>query len=177
LEVRVAASSDDAEERASGRVSLTSSDLELIFDRDVQTVGIRFNGIDIPQGANISSAYIQFKVDESNSDPAALIIAGQADDNPSTFVNSSENISNRPTTTASVLWDPVPGWGTVGITGLDQQTTNIAPIIQEIIDRPGWTESNSLVIIITGTGKRVAESYNGDQAGAPLLHVEYLTGN
>jgi hypothetical protein len=41
LEVRVAASSDDAEERASGRVSLTSSDLELIFDRDVSVQGGR----------------------------------------------------------------------------------------------------------------------------------------
>jgi len=31
-----------------------------------------------------------------------------------------------------------------------------------------------LVIIITGTGERVAESYNGDPNGAPLLHVEYF---
>ena len=32
------------------------------------------------------------------------------------------------------------------------------------------------MIIITGTGKRVAESYNGDQAGAPLLRLEYIGG-
>jgi len=33
------------------------------------------------------------------------------------------------------------------------------------------------VIIITGTGKRVAESYNGDAPGAPLLHIEYRQAN
>ena len=33
-----------------------------------------------------------------------------------------------------------------------------------------------MVFIITGSGERVAESYNGDQAGAPMLHVEYQGG-
>ncbi len=32
------------------------------------------------------------------------------------------------------------------------------------------------MIIITGTGTRVAESRNGSSSGAPLLHVEYTTG-
>ena len=31
----------------------------------------------------------------------------------------------------------------------------------------------ALVIIVTGSGRRVAESYDGTPAGAPLLHVEY----
>jgi hypothetical protein len=46
-------------------------------------------------------------------------------------------------------------------------------VIQEIVNRSGWASGNSLVLIVTGTGKRTAESYNGDQAGAALLHVEY----
>jgi hypothetical protein len=46
-------------------------------------------------------------------------------------------------------------------------------VIQEIVDRPGWSAGNALVVIVTGSGKRVAESYNGLPSGAPLLHVEY----
>jgi hypothetical protein len=46
-------------------------------------------------------------------------------------------------------------------------------VIQEIVNRPGWASGNSLVILISGTGKRVAESFNGDKTGAALLHVEY----
>ena len=50
VEVRVAAGLDDAEESSSGSVGLTSSDLELVYTGGNQTVGIRFNGLDIPQG-------------------------------------------------------------------------------------------------------------------------------
>jgi hypothetical protein len=49
-------------------------------------------------------------------------------------------------------------------------------VIQAIVSRPGWSSGNALVIIVTGSGERVAESYEGDPAGAPLLHVVYTTG-
>jgi hypothetical protein len=175
LEVRVAASSDDAEEAVSGWVYLDSSDLELVFDDSNQTVAMRFNGIYIPQGSTITWAYVQFQVDETDSEATDLIIEGEASDNATTFVSSSGNISSRPRTTASAAWSPPP-WTTIGEDGYDQRTPDIAPVIQEIVDRPGWTSGNSLVIIITGDGLRTAESYNGSQDGAPLLHVEYTTG-
>ncbi len=69
-------------------------------------------------------------------------------------------------------WNPV-AWTTKGEAGPDQQTPDIASIIQEIVNPLGWSSGNSLVIIITGTGQRTAESFDGDQNGAPLLHVEY----
>jgi len=175
ISVRVAAGSDDAEERSGGRVNLTSSDLELVYDKSDQTVGMRFNGIDIPNEATISAASIQFQVDETTSpDGTSLIIQGEAADDPPTFSNSTGNISSRARTTAAVPWSPPPPWTTKGVAGPDQRTPDLASIIQEIVNRGGWTSGNSLVIIITGTGERVAESYNGDQNGAPLLHVEYI---
>jgi hypothetical protein len=177
LEVRVAASSDDAEERDTGKMSLTSSDLELVFDRSGnQTVGMRFNVINIPPGANITNAYIQFQVDETlPADPTDLTIQGEDVDNALTFTSATNNISSRPRTTAGVAWSPV-AWTTVGEAGPDEQTSNIASIVQEIVNRPGWVSGNSLVIIITGTGERTAEAYDGVSAAAPLLHVEYNTG-
>ncbi|KRT70627.1 MAG: fibronectin type III domain-containing protein, partial [candidate division NC10 bacterium CSP1-5] len=76
LEVRVAASTDDAEEKPSGSMSLTSSDIELVFDGSDQTVGMRFNAVTIPPGAAITNAYIQFQVDEANSEATSLVIEG-----------------------------------------------------------------------------------------------------
>jgi VCBS repeat-containing protein len=176
FEVRVAASSDDAEEKnSSGRVVLTSSDLELVRESEIQSVGIRFNGVNIPQGANITSAYIQFQADETNSEATTLIIHGQAIGNAPTFINSTNNITNRELTVANITWSPDP-WTIRGEAGPSQESADIASIIREIVELPGWSPGNSLVILITGTGKRVAESYNGEQAGAPLLHVEYITG-
>jgi hypothetical protein len=53
-----------------------------------------------------------------------------------------------------------------------QQTPNIASIIQEIVNNLNWMSGNSIVIIITGEGKRAAESYEGN--AAPVLHIEYV---
>jgi hypothetical protein len=174
VDVRVSASSDDAEESSSGSMYLTSSDLELTMDSTQQGVGMRFNGIGIPQGAYIINAYIQFQVDEPPSDPTSLVIQGEDIDNAQTFTSANGDISSRARTEAVVNWTPAP-WPNVGEAGDDQKTPDIAPIIEEIVGRQGWTSGNSLVIIVTGTGERVAESYNGNSSGAPLLHVEYST--
>jgi VCBS repeat-containing protein len=175
IEVRVSASTDDAEEASSGGMDLGSSDLELVLESSVQTVGIRFNGISVPQGANILNAYLQFQTDEENTEATALIIQGEDVDQATTFTSTSGNISSRPRTTASTSWSPPP-WTIRGEAGPDQRTPDISPVIQEIVGRPGWANGNSLVIIITGSGKRVAESFDGSQTGAPTLYVEYATG-
>ena len=176
INVRIDAGSDDAEERASGSVSLTSSDLEMVVDGGGnQTIGLRFNGITIPQGATISNAYVQFQVDEVPSNPTNLTIHGENTLNALTFSSTSGNITSRSKTTASVPWSPA-AWSTIGEAGPDQRTPNIASVIQQIVNQGGWTSGNSLALIISGTGERVAESYNGNQAAAPLLHVEFSSG-
>jgi hypothetical protein len=178
LEVRVAASSDDAEEsNSTGAVDLVSPDLELVYDAGQQTVGMRFNWVSIPKNAQINDAYIQFQVDEVESTATSLTVKGEAQDNPGTFTIDSQNISLRLRTTASVGWSPQP-WTTEGQAGVAQRTSNISSIIQEIVDRSGWSAGNSMVIIIEGTGgfnRRIAEAYDGDRSGAPRLHIEYTS--
>jgi PKD repeat protein len=174
LEVRVAASTDDAEQQADQSMYLTSSDLELVYDGGDQTVGMRFTGVAIPQGTSISDAHVQFQVDETPSGPTSLTIHGEATDDAVTFGAADSDISNRDTTDAAVSWTPEP-WPNRGEAGVDQRTPNIASIIQEIVSRGGWASGNALAIIITGTGERVAESYDGESSAAPLLHVNYST--
>ncbi len=176
VDVRVATGSDDAEESPSGSMYLTSSDLELVYDDynggGNQTVGIRFTGVDIPAGASILRASVQFQVDETDSEATSLVIRGEDADHAGPFLTSSRDISSRPVTAAAVPWIP-PAWPVVGEAGPSQQTPDIASVIQEIVDRPGWSSGNSLVILVTGTGRRVAESYEGNSGGAPLLQVDY----
>jgi len=175
VSVRVNNGNDDAEENiSSGAMDLTSSDLELTEDGSNQFVGMRFNGLNIPKGATISRAYIQFSVDETHSGVTNLVFRGQASDNAATFTSTAGNISSRPLTTASVNWSPAP-WMTLLQAGADQRTPDLSPIIQEIVDRSGWNAFNSLVVRVSGSGKRVAESYNVSTARAPQLVVEYYT--
>ncbi|MBT8250665.1 MAG: hypothetical protein KJN81_10415, partial [Acidimicrobiia bacterium] len=177
VDVRVSANSDDAEEDATGPVDLGSSDLELVYDSGGnQTVGIRFASVNIPKGASIANAYVQFQVDEINTEPTNLTIRGQAADNPPTFTSTAYSISARPTTAAGANWSP-PAWSTVGAAGLDQRTPPLNAVIQEIVNRPGWSANNAIALIVTGTGERTAESSKSNQQSAPLLHVEYTVGN
>ena len=173
INVRVAVGSDDAEQRLSGSVALTSSDLELTDDKgNTQTVGLRFTNIAIPTGATVTSAYVQFQADEIGSVATDLTIRGEANDNPVTFSNTTASISNRPTTVASAHWSP-PAWATIGEAGAAQRTSDLSFVIQEVVDRSGWASGNAMALIIDGTGKRTAESFNGSVTGAPLLHIEF----
>jgi hypothetical protein len=172
IEVPVAASSDDAEEDALGAVTLNSSDLELVQDSTLQTVGLRFTSVAVPKGSAIPVAAIQFQTDEVNSGATTLLIQGQAIDNAPTFTTATANVSSRARTSASVLWTPPP-WSIVGETGANQQTVDISPVIQELVNRPGWSSGNAIAILITGSGKRVATAFNGSPAGAPRLRVQH----
>ena len=171
---QVISSSDDAEETVSSRsMDLTSSDLELGADGGVnQWVGMRFNNISIPRGASILNAYVEFEVDETGSDSTSVTIQGQAADNAPAFTTSTGNISSRARTTAQVAWNNIPPWTTISA---KSQTPNISSIIQEIVNRPAWASGNSIAIIINGTGRRTAESYNGEIPAAPKLVIQYAT--
>ncbi|WP_417914069.1 CehA/McbA family metallohydrolase [Candidatus Electronema sp. JM] len=176
VSARVATGSDDAEQQQTdGVVTLNSSDLELVYDTTTtgnQYVGMRFANLGIPQGATITNAYIQFTVDEKNSGATTLTIKGQAADNAATFTTASNNVSSRPTTTASVSWTPA-AWNTVGAAGADQRTPDLKDIVQEIVNRSGWSANNGMAIIITGTGERTAEAYEGAASQAAQLVVTY----
>ena len=180
ISVQINHNDDDVEEKeTTGQIITTSSDLELIYDtwnnQFNQTVGLRLNGIDIPSGATISNAYIQFTSDETQSEATDLTIHAEDIDNSPAFTTTAFDVSSRTTTTASVNWQPAP-WTAVGLAGADQQTPDIGAIVQEIIDRSGWAADNSISFIITGSGHRTADSHNGSPANAPTLHVTYSVG-
>jgi hypothetical protein len=168
----VRAGRDDGEESASGSVDLGSSDLELVRDANNQTVGLRFTGVAIPAGATIDVAWIQFQVDETGADATILTITGHDNGNAPAFTTGARNLSTRPRTVA-VSWPGVPSWPSVGARGAAQRTPDITAILQQLVLRGDWASGNAVALIIQGTGRRTAESYEGSRAGAPTLHVEF----
>ena len=176
VQQRVTQSSDDAEELlATDPVYLDSTDLEFTADLNRpqadQTVGIRFRGLDIPRGAMITRAYIEFTTNEASSDPTSLQIDGEAADDSITFTTAPANISQRSRTTAFQPWDNLAPWAEVGTL---TQTPELKAIVQEIVDRENWAPGNALTFIITGIGRRVATSFDGNPAEAPKLYIEYV---
>ncbi len=189
VDVRVAATNDDAEEDVpgGGMDDLGSSDLELGHEGDasatsLQTVGVRFIGVDVPRGVTIKKASVQFAADDVDNDrhnpPVSLVISAELSPNPVDFDAANPTISSRPTTTASVVWD-IPVWGAVRAAGPAERTPDLSQVIQEIIDQDGWAAGNAIVIILEDNpanpsqGTREAEAFDGDASLAPLLHIEY----
>ncbi len=177
VDIAISSGDDDAEEFVSnGSMYLNSSDLELVEEGvgDFQTVGLRFTNLPVPQGALITNAYIQFTVDEADTRATSLSIRGEDVNNSSVFTMATNNLSSRTTTTASVAWNNIPAWSTIGAAGTDQRTPDLSAIVQEVVNRGGWLAGNSMSFIITGSGERTAESSNG--TASPVLHLEYNLG-
>ncbi len=180
VDTRVIQGSDDAEQTvSSGNMNLTSTDMELVFDGSTrQIVGLRFQDITIPQGATIVSAVLELVTDETDTGSTSVLIRGQNADNAATFTTTNSNISSRTTTSASVAWNNITAWNSVNEV---HQSPDITSIVQEIINRPGWSSNNALVFLIeaaaagctTSACQRTAESFNGESNSAPALRIEY----
>jgi hypothetical protein len=168
-------SKDDAEERLSDNFVRPWNDrLDLIRDGsgEEQIVGIRFPNIGIPQGVTILSAHVQFTARIDNSEETYLDIRVEDSDDAAIFeLDSPSRVSDRALTSRIVDWTPEE-W-TEGLAGDNERTPNLAGLIQDIVDRPDWIAGNALAIIIRGTGRRVAWSFDGDPSRAPRLVIEY----
>jgi hypothetical protein len=178
-EGRIIYDSDDVEEEVvGGGIDYSSSDLELPYEgtgqSNNQVIGIRFLNVNIPKGAGVSNAYLEFTVDEDKggTEPVSLIIEGDLSPNAAEF-SSTATVTSRPATTEKVVWVP-SNWINEGDV---HQTSNIAPVINEIIMQPGWAKGNALVIIIRddpdnpSIGLRCAEAGPGDDSA--MLHIEW----
>jgi hypothetical protein len=165
----IVAGTDDAEETLDpvagtefqvGDVETTSSDLELgseIPNAHRHMVATRFTNITIPRGAPITSASIQFMMDEPAGVVTNVRIFGELAANSATFAATPFNLTSRARTSNSVVWNGIPAWsgGTPATgecvtcpAGPAQRTPDLASIIQQIVNQPAWDSGSALSILI-----------------------------
>ncbi len=185
VSAQILASSDDAEEVVNpdntnpvGFIDLASSDIELVDDNTWngkgQNVGLRFANLDIPQGAIITKAYLEFTSKYSDeAEATSLVLKAEASDNATTFTSESMNISSRTTTNNLVEWNDIPQWTTQGG---KYTSPDLSSIIGEVVAREGWANGNAISILVTGSGERTAYSFDNSAETAPKLYIEYLQG-
>ncbi len=136
-----------------------------------QKVGVRFSDLMIPDGAIITNAKIQFTAKGTSDGASDLIIKGELSDDANPFEEINGNISDRPTTNGSVSWNPSP-WTFDEGAGPNEQTTNIASLIQEIIDNQNWESGNAMAFIITGSGERSAQNFTSGYPPSISIEME-----
>ena len=167
---QVIASRDDAEEDPSGsdKGSMTRFSTDLDFGNEI--IGMRFQEIDVPQGATIIDAFIDVTASSTKTaGNPTLTIFGEKNTNPGQFSSSDFNITNRTKTTASVDWTTGDWTGQVKYT-----TSDLKTIVQEIVNQGGWASGNSMVFIVNnGANQREAYSFNGGATKAPFLRITF----
>ncbi len=168
----------DGEEAESGDVYMNAGALDLVRDSEAgnwrgdQITAMRFVNVAIPQGALIVSAHVQFTSRTGgNLDPCVLQVAAEAADNAGQLNSAQYNFSLRPRTT-SVVWQPAL-WQQANTAGPEQRTTDLAPVIQQVVDRAGWQPGNAMVVLVEGVGRRMAWSFDQNPGLAPRLCISY----
>lgn len=162
-----------------GLIGAIDGDIEFAWDgtaRGNQWAGLRFNNAEIPQGATITNAYLQFTADETKtSGNISLEIYGRDHDDPPSW-SGNYGVSNATKTSASITWTP-PDWNLVPESGSKQRTPNLTSIIQEIVDRPGFASDDIALMIKRNTGSGVRTAESGIDGDAPRLYVQWESAN
>lgn len=169
----LAGNDDAAEAKLTGAMVVDEPTMTL---GQTQLVGLRFPNINIAPGSPIAEAYIQFTTVAApgNGDGTNLFIAGEASDDAAPFDNVPSNISTRARTLRQVQWYSVPAWSHTGQADLRQRTPNLAALVQEIVNRPGWQVGHALGFIVEGTGARSSLTWEGCQGEASCAIPELV---
>lgn len=171
-------SNPDVEMSWNGNMYPNVGGLDLVFDsepipwRGEQLIGLRFEGVEVPHGAQIVSARLQFtSASAVNVDPCILQIAAENIDNAPPMGWLPNELAQRPLTSA-VTWSP-PQWTQPNLAGPDQRSSELAAVVQQVVDRPGWQANNAMLLVISGTGGRTAWSWDQDPSKSAVLCISY----
>ena len=172
-EARVVASGDDGWSSPPSTYDPTSG-IQYIGEivSSVRQSWARFLSVDIPQGATIDVAYIDYvsRVTQTKS-TKSNIYAEDVDD--AVAPTSLADHDGKTRTTNFTAWDDEPQ------TAEDvERSPSIVDVIQEIVDRGSWASGNALQILHDDDGSAASNwydfyPYDSDTAKAVLLHVEW----
>ena len=175
---QISAGTDDGEEKDDSITELANAYMYIGVSASshVYDAGLRWQSVDIPRTALIVSAKLSLYSLWGTGTMVANI-RGIAEDNPLTWSQSSRP-SQRAKTTATVQANTAD-WNNWG----DDQwgDINITSIVQEIIDRDGWTANNALAVVIEDASAVINHlesvrtyDYTGHLLGAKL-EITYTT--
>ena len=173
---------DDAKqfESSQGWMSLDGTIIYMTQSPSSEYIGLRFQGINIPQGATINNVYMQFTNASSteSSGDCNLSFHGENVGDASPYASVANNIYDRATTSASVSWSP-SNWTIQEEAGLLQRSPDLTNIVQEIVNRADWSTGNAMSFIISGTGTRIIRSFDNDpdRATKIIIEVEQVASN
>lgn len=171
---------DDAQEWGNGTFNVDYTYLDVQTYTSTSSSSYRCSGLrfqlNVPQGATINSAVPSIHTTSvASSYSPDLRIYAHDTDNAADFSTTPYVISEvqRPRTTAYVTWNG----GTTLTSNAWNNGPDISTVIQEIVNRPGWSSGNYIVILFIAdsdaTGKRLVFKGNEGGGNAAYLTIDY----
>lgn len=139
---------------------------------------VRFQNVTIPQGAIITSAYWSIKASGGGANYMRIEFYVIDEDNTATFSTKTDfNSRNLWPTSNAPEWEETATW-TSGVRYYGPN--NLAPLIEHLVNREGWTSGNALGIKINGISgpestPRLPRSWDYSETGSTRLYVTYLS--
>lgn len=175
INTQVTRSNDDVEEHPNGWMSMDSRTLDMTSNNKLQyKTGIHIPQLNIPANAQIIDAFLEFGVRDGSGSQAQLQIAVEQAANARAFNDERYTLSQRPLFPNPIAWKP-QNWDRADYQDSRQHSSDIAALVQQLIQQPGWQTGNAVNFVIQGTGDVKATSYDRDPNLAPRLLVRYRT--
>ena len=163
---------------STGQAFADASDpLEVTCGREATEVaqaGFEFD-LQVPPDALIRSARLVVTAGSDHAgSPLATIWAFDVAQAPA-FVDADPT----PLTAWSALGDSYVSWDLPAfVSGVEYASPDLAPLLQDVVDRPGWAKGNRVGLVLDGTPAQVPgwRSFANFASGTPArLEVEYST--
>ncbi len=177
IDLQVSASADDA----SAVPDIPWFSNSVAYDRFIyadygpQKQWDRWQNVSIPQGATITTAYIIATCYQDQTITGTVTIYGLDEDDVGNFPDYS-------TADGYSLTDAYVEWvfsSTSWVKDTEYQSPELKTLIQEIVNRAGWSSGNALGLRFSSpagcTGRAISYSYDGDTNKCLQLHIEYTT--
>ena len=174
---QISLGTDDCYELDDTTISLAEASVYVGYDGSVYDTGLRWQSLNIPQGATINSAKLSLYL-TTDTGTLSANIRGIDEDNTVTWA-ADNRPSQRTKTTATITANEAnwSNWAVDSWIDID-----ISSVVKEIIDRGGWSANNALAIVIENTSGVAtnaivarAYEYTGNLHGAKL-DIVYESG-
>ena len=133
-----------------------------------QVIGLRYSDLNIPRGATVTSATLEFVSSGTDNKATSLNISAQDIGDAPEFSSASGDLSTR-SKTASVNWTPGNWWGNKRWFS----SSDVTSVVQSVVNRADWCGGNALAMFVEGTGQRKFFTHEHNSFYAPILKVNY----
>ncbi len=165
---QIAQSNHDASQVQNTSVSINRANLQ--HNGNAAIIGLIFDFTDEPtlKGATINSAELGVNIVDTSVDSPNLNTVGEAADTPSAFAASNNNLSSRATTSADVSWIAT------NIGAGEQHHPDLSSVIQELVDRPGFSGIICLLLrCLTESPQFAITAWDGNPSSSAGLEIDF----